>query len=365
MKKLLHVAKYYPPHRGGIETATKFMCDGASEELFDVKVVCFSKDKSNEFRSKKNLTIISCFSRLNIFSQPISLLYIYQVIKKSYKSDIVHFHYPNLYSLFLHMFIKKQKKIITSWHSDIVKQKKFKIFYSFLEKMLLKRSDIIIVATSNYAENSYSLKDFQDKIKIIPYGVSSKFKYKNKKLTSDRLTVLSVGRLVSYKGFGVLIDAALHINRDIKIVIVGNGPLYEELTYCINKRKLSKKVYIKNEVNDEELKSLYKSADIFCLPSITKAEAFGIVLIEAMTYGLPIVTTEIVGSGVPSVNDDKVTGINVPPGDYKELAKAINFIASNVSVYSKYSTASRKRYESLFTDEIFIKNYIKVLNELC
>ena len=160
--------------------------------------------------------------------------------------------------------------------------------------------------------------------------------YKNKKI------IFSLGRLVYYKGFEYLIDSAKYLSEDYIILIGGIGPLYKELDNKIKLLKLENKVKLLGRIEDNDLGNYYEACDIYCLSSIVKSEAFGIVQIEAMSFSKPVIATKIKGSGVDWVNKHKESGINVNPKNGEELANAIKKIISNHNLYKKYSQGAKK-----------------------
>lgn len=117
-------------------------------------------------------------------------------------------------------------------------------------------------------------------------------------------------------------------------------------------------------ISDEVRDSLMDSAAVFCLPSVEKTEAYGIVLIEAMSTGTPVVATEIPGSGTSWVNAHGVSGLNVPCGSPKKLAEAIIRVVDNSNKPGYYGDNARKRWENLFTIDRFIDNMTGIYNEL-
>lgn len=175
-----------------------------------------------------------------------------------------------------------------------------------------------------------------------------KDRYKGKKI------IFSLGRLVTYKGYEFLIAATKYLKDNYMILIGGTGALREKLQEEINSMHLRGKVKLLGHVSDEELPSYYGACDVFCLSSVQKTEAFGIVQIEAMSCGKPVVATKIPHSGVSWVNAHEESGINVVPGDAYALAKAIEAIAENGAAYDRYSEGALNRYQKLFTKEKMI-----------
>ena len=182
-------------------------------------------------------------------------------------------------------------------------------------------------------------------------------------LIGTRRVILAVGRLVEYKGFSVLIEASEKLPSDVIIIVVGSGPLKNQLEVQAE-LGVDQKIFFLGHQSDKILHFLFNKAELFCLPSIDRAEAFGVVLIQAMSFGLPIVTTEIPGSGVPWVNMHDATGLNVPVGDSSALAKACCQILNSQSLRDTFSRQARERYENEFNDKLFMSRIFKVYNQL-
>ena len=183
-------------------------------------------------------------------------------------------------------------------------------------------------------------------------------KYKNKKI------VFSLGRLTHYKGFKYLVEAAKYLNDDCVVLIGGKGELHDVLEKQVQESGLSEKVHFIGRVEDEDLGNYLKAADLFCLPSHNRTEAFGVVLLESMSLGLPIVACKIEGSGVPWVNEDGVTGLNVPIADPIALASAINNILNDLKLREVFSNNAISRYESFFTKQRMITSIIELYESL-
>ncbi|MEJ7682671.1 MAG: glycosyltransferase [Segetibacter sp.] len=165
--------------------------------------------------------------------------------------------------------------------------------------------------------------------------------------------IFALGRFIYYKGFEYLIEAAKYLPDDFVILIGGAGPMKEAYVSLIKQYNLYNKIYLLSDINQNDLGNYYKACDVFCLPSTQKTEAFGLVLVEAMVFGKPLLSTNIPGSGTSWVNVNNVTGINVEPKNGKALAEAILTIMDE-SNYKAFSINSRKRYEEKFTNTKFI-----------
>ncbi len=366
--KILQLGKFYPI-KGGVEKVMYDLVSGLSQRMIHCDMLCASEKKAK----KEEIIEFNAFSK--IFVEPsiiefaktkISLKLISKLKKIAQRYDVIHIHHPDPMSA-LALFISGYKgKVILQWHSDILAQKKLLLLYKPLQNWILKRADLILTTSPNYMECSEDLKKYKSKCKILPIGIEDislysdsaalnkiKEKYKNKKI------IFSLGRLVSYKGFEYLIDAAHYLNEDYIILIGGEGPLKSNLQDLINKNNLSSKVELLGYLDDADLYAYYNACDLFCLSSIEKTEAFAIVQIEAMAFGKPVIATKIDGSGVSWVNKDGFSGFNVSPRNSKEIGSTIIKILQNPEEYIKYSSNARKRYLENFTLNIMIDNCLK------
>lgn len=318
-----------------------------------------------------NIEVIRCGQELLIASQALGKTYksnLKRVIDE-YKPDIIIFHYPNPFvSHYLLKFIPKGTKLVVWWHLDIYKQKLLKYFFYNQNKSLLHRADTVVATSPNYIEGSPWLSSVRGKCVVVPncidetrLNVTEKEQQMAKEIKEQckgKIICLAVGRHVPYKGFEYLIKASKLLDNNYEIRITGRGPLTDEL------HKLAEddpKVKFLGLVSDEELKANLIACDIFTFSSITKNEAFGVALAEGMYFGHPAVTFTIPGSGVNYVNENGVTGIEVPNRDVEEFAKAIKKLGENQAVRERYGMAARERVTNNFMFDAFEKQVGKLV----
>ncbi|ENY9560521.1 glycosyltransferase [Escherichia coli] len=362
--KVLQICKYFPPVFGGIEQVAYDISDGfLSEYNIPVDVFCVN-DINKDIVENSGYNITRCGIIGRLFSTPISLSFFKHWKKIRNKYDIIHLHLPNPLAVLALFLFRSRSKIIIHWHSDIVKQKKLLFLFKPFQTWILKRCDKVIVTSPIYGENSVALKNYQNKLICIPIGIEKERLPENELFLSEmknkfhgKKIVFSLGRLVYYKGFDYLIDAAKYLPEDIVILIGGQGELYEELNAFIKNANLGDKVHLLGSISFDKLSSYYKLCDVFCLPSIHKSEAFGVVQLEAMSYKKPLVSTDIPGSGVSWVNLDGYSGVVVQPKNSKLLAAGIVHVLENKDVMSKNSY---QRFRQIFTK----KDMINSINEL-
>ena len=266
--------------------------------------------------------------------------------------DVLHFHYPNPMgelSLLLVAPLVRAAKIVT-FHGEVVPEKSFSRVYSRLARLFFRRMDRIIVTSPQMLETAHLLHGLQNKTKVIPLGIHvpedapstpSPVFPKN----ADP-KILFVGRLSRYKGLIYLIQAMA--NAPGHLVIVGDGPLGHDLKTQSVQAGLTSRITFTGTLSDEELRKAYRSADLFVLPSIDRAEGFGYVLLEAMAASLPMITTEL-GTGTSYVNQDGETGIVVVPRNANALAEAIKRLSADPSRMKLFGDAAKKRFLDKFT----------------
>ena len=261
-------------------------------------------------------------------------------------------------------------RVILHWHSDILSQKSLLTLYRPLQRWLIRRADRILGTTPVYVRESPDLQGAQGKVGYVPIGINPVIFKENavrelRNRYKGRKIVVSLGRLVPYKGYSTLIESAALLGEDFQILIGGMGPLRESLQAQIDALGIQNRVQLLGYVPDGMVPTLFGACDVFVLSSVMKTEAFGIVQIEAMSCGRPVVATKIPGSGTAWVNEHGVSGLNVPPGDAQALADAIREICSDGQTYKEFSKGARQRYETLFTFDKMLDSVLKEYETLC
>ncbi|ENL0180125.1 glycosyltransferase [Escherichia coli] len=344
------------------------MSEGCLSKGIDSSVLAVNH-KTNSYEYDLNgVHVYGCKSNYHYASADVSISYIIKLRQIIESFDIIHIHLPNpLANLALFFSNYKNKKIIIHWHSDIVKQKKLKMLYMPLQQWLLKRADAIITTSPVYGEFSDDLRKHKNKIKIIPIGINPENykvdtnivkkiheQYKGKKI------IFSLGRLVYYKGFEYLVESAKFLPDDYIILIGGNGEEKQKLLELIQRYKLEDKVKLLGFIRHEELSSYFAASNVFCLPSIEKSEAFGVVQLEAFLFNIPVVSCDIKGSGVGWVNKNNVSGIVVQPKFPYELADALKKIISDRDKYADV----KKYFTENFHVNVMVERTIKLYKEI-
>jgi len=366
--KILKVNKLYYPWIGGVETVVQEIAEWLNgKDDFEIEIlVCNHKLK--RVIEEINGTRVFRASSFGVYlGMPISFDFflLYKKIFKNY--DLIFLHYPFPLGFVAYRIFSPKKDLVIWYHSDIVRQKMLEIFFRPFHIYAFKKAKKIFVSNPNLIENSNYLKKFKEKCVVIPFGVDlEKFKLNEetkKEVEEIRKKykppiVLSVGRYVYYKGFEYLIESAKNVGA--RFLIIGDGPLKKKYEKIIEKLNLGDKVFLIPPV--EDLIPYYYACDLFVLPSITKSEAFGIVLLEAMACGKPLISTKI-GAGTSFINQDGTTGFVVEPKNSKILSEKINEILNNKELKEKFSQNSLRRAQE-FSKEKFIEKLSKELKNL-
>ncbi|WP_395001725.1 glycosyltransferase [uncultured Helicobacter sp.] len=369
LPKILQVGKFYPPDLGGIERVMQDICDAFNAQGFICDVLCSNSGKYFKLDildSKARIYRTKSYGKLASTSVTPQMIYFLRNLARSY--DILHLHLPDpMANLALICANLRDKKIILHWHSDIIKQKHLLKLYKPLQSWLLKRADTIIGTSPKYIEQSKTLQAYRHKCISIPLGTTP---FAPQSLAPQSLTpknpkrLLAMGRFVRYKGFEYAIRAMEFLPEDYHLSINGDGALKQELHNLITALRLENRVSINNPgfLSSKQLCQKYAKHGILVLPSFSKNESFGLVQIEAMSYGVPVVSCAIEGSGVDWVNEHGYSGIVVPPKDPRALARAVEQIVKN---YEFYSANALRRFQAHFTKEKMIDSlkelYIRLL----
>lgn len=374
MKKILQISKYYYPEVGGIEKIAEALSEAIADQ-YEMKVLCFSRKSDNKTDIVKNVEVVRCGMKNEIASQPISLRIIKELRKilTTYKPDYIIIHEPNPYMTFLLLQqISPTVRLIVYWHSDIVKQKIGKRLLRGLYHKELQRADVVIATSPNYIAGSVYLSSVIHKCIVIPGCInenalqitkeSHRVAKEVRKKHPDKIICVGVGRVVPYKGFEYLVNVAKLL--DDRFVFYISGCPGKSTPVIQNMIKGMNNFFLLGETSDDEQKGYLEASDIFCFPSITKNEAFGLALAEGMYFGKPAVTYTIDGSGVNYVNIDKLTGIEVKNRDVEGYAAALKTLADDKELRVRLGEAARKRVEDNFLEVRFCENIREMLRKL-
>lgn len=366
--KVLQVNKLYHPWIGGVEKVVQNIAEGLKDEVSMKVLACQSKG-FGEARTINGVDVLKTTSFGVAWGMPLSLTFPLILVKEIRNHDVLHFHLPFPLAVLGYLLSPvRGKKVVVTYHSDIVRQKRLMGLYRPLLDRFLDTADLILPTSPNLVENSPFLRNREEKCRVVPLSIDieefTNFSSEEGEFpveVGEDKVVLFVGRLSYYKGVDILLEAMKEI--DARLLIVGEGELKGDLQEKCRSLSLEGRVDFLGEVSDEALKRCYQIADVFVLPSVERSEAFGLVQLEAMAYGTPVVNTDL-PTGVPYVSRDGETGLTVQPGDSEELSAAINTLLTNEEMAEEFGRNARERVKEKFTRERMLSSILDVYREL-
>jgi len=366
--KILQINKLYPPHLGGMENAVRNIAVGlATDHSYHSAVLACQGKGKREIVERDGVKVYRAASWGILFSLPISLdfFHLFRKITGDYDLLLIHHPFP-LASLARFFFLDKTKPVVVWYHSDIVRQRLFYwLLYPFLY-LDLRAAKTIIVASRRQAAESPLLKKFLNKCRIIPFGIDQPVLSAGQHSAADALRahygrfMLAVGRLIYYKGYLDLLEAMK--TAPGKVLIIGAGPLEQKMKKIISDNRLAEKVIIISD-RPADLSPYYQACEFLVFPSNQRSETFGLVQIEAMACGKPVINTDL-PTGVPEVSLNKKTGLTVPVHDPKSLSEAIESLWNDEKLRSALGEGARQRAKDNFSKDKFETDLKSVLAEI-
>lgn len=361
--KVLHIGKFYPPFSGGIET---FMGDLLPElEKLGVQQLALVHDHLKpltlvpEIKPDQSYPFIyraPCYGRL--LYAPISPhfpFWFYQLLKK-FKPDLLHFHVPNTSAFWFFLLAQKYNiPYVVHWHADVVSSTiekslalAYKVYRPF-EQRLLENSATIIATSPTYLKASPALKNWEEKCRVIPLGLNPQrlpiptqeaLQWANQKWGETDFKLLHIGRLTYYKGQSLLLQAVAQVTHT-KLLLVGDGELKESLI-----QNKPSNVELLGRCSDEQVAALLSTCEAFCLPSIERTEAFGMVLLEAMNYSKPLIVNKMLDSGVSWVAGN--ASLKCEIGNIDDLKKMIKKLRDDSNLRNHLGQLGNQRLQQEF-----------------
>ncbi len=353
--RVLHVGKFYPPAPGGMEKMVQLLCEGERPGV-DSQVLVANTSARTVREAWRGVPVTRIASFGSIGSVGICPGFPFALAAAN--RDVTVLHEPNPVALVSDCVTVSHGPLVVWFHSEVVRpQWKYELLYRPFLRRVLSRASRIVVSSPRLAEYARELSDFRHKCVVIPFGLDTSHLVETPAI-ADRAAaiarefpgprVLFVGRLVPYKGVDVLIDAMASV--EATCLIVGDGPLRASLESHAASRGVSSRVRFLGGVSDADLAAHLHACDLFVLPSVTRQETFGVVQLEAMACGRPVVSTDL-ETGVPWVNQHETTGLVVRPGDAAALAAALTRLSGDPVLRERFGAAGRARVASQFTVE--------------
>lgn len=364
--RILHVYKDYPPVRGGIENHVRTLAEGQAAQGHAVEVVVASPERTGSLSTESGVRVRRCMRLATLRSTPISPGLVTAAVRR--RAEIIHLHYPHPPGEIGWLLRGCRPPAVVGYHADIVRQKLLARLLRPVTRRVLGCASRILVSNPAMATTSREVARHQERVRVVPYGIPlpPAVAPDDAELLAlegrhPRPRVLFVGRLRHYKGVQHLIDAMTRVEGSL--LIAGDGPLRSKLESRVRARGLRERVRFLGEVGASTIWRLYEVADVFVLPSDSRAEAYGLVQVEAMAAGVPVISTEL-GTGTSWVNRHGETGLVVPPADASALASALDRLLHDEDLRARMSRAARQRVcEELLADRM-VERVLEVYDEI-
>jgi glycosyltransferase involved in cell wall biosynthesis len=351
---IVHIGKYYPPVKGGMETSLKMLAERCAD-AFSLSVLVANTAMRTRREQIRGIRITRMARFGSLFSQPLTPA-IFGYMRRM-RADIIHIHLPNPLAAFAYLVVRPRGTLIVSYHAEIRKQRFFSFLYRPIVGALLARAAAVVITSQNLIEISPVLPRFRGKCVVIPHGVElARFELTPAiaaraaaiRERAAKPVILFVGRLVYYKGLSYLLRAMNDL--DAMLVIVGEGPLGPRLKILAKRWGIADRVWWAGEIPDSELPAYFHASELFVLPSSEISETFSLAILEAFACAKPVVSTDL-PTGVSFVNQDGCTGMIVQPKNHQALGRAIRKLLAGGRLREELGRNARKRAEEEFTAE--------------
>lgn len=364
---------YWPDNGGGIAKVMESIADAFADCRQEIIVCQNDRHKKSVDDMYKGIPVHRCRQLFTCVSTPVSIEFLRKIKQDTTNSDLLIYHFPYPMADLAVLLGIYSGRLVVWWHCGFEKYKKLAPFYRLLVRHTLKKADRILVSSKGNLNHSALLLKYKSKCSVIPFCVSEECRKRGLEYAAkqhskkDKITILFIGRLVWYKGCDVLLQAFAQMQKPAqakacRLVLVGSGPLEKELKRLAASLELQN-VRFAGMVSEEEKIKWLEQCDFLVLPSVSKAEAFAVVQIEAMAFGKPVVNTRL-PSGVPYVSRDGITGKTVSPGSICELAAAMQELAENDSLRKQYGENARKMVQKKYTQQVMAEKYQKLFAQL-
>lgn len=358
--RVLQLGKFAPPCHGGVERAIDELLPELRRR--GIEVACLAHGHAGRapgIQRRHGQWVDAAPVAATLLYAPISLQLPLRLRAwlRRWSPDLLHLHMPNP-ACFWALLLPEARRLpwLVHWHADVaadVLDRRLRLAYRLYrpwEQALLRRAQRILVSSPPYLEHSQALAAHRARCEVLPLGLAESGLSAAANPTAwpgAGLRILCVGRLTYYKGHGLLLEALRGLEQ-AQALIVGDGELRAQLQQRIAALGLSDRVELRGSVDDAGLAALYRDCDLLCLPSLDRSEAYGLVLLEAMRAGRPIVCSRLAGSGMSWILDEGVTGLGFAPGDAADLRRVLARLGAEPELRKRMGEAGRARFRQYF-----------------
>ncbi|HEX5270925.1 MAG TPA: glycosyltransferase [Gemmataceae bacterium] len=384
--RVCHLAKFYPPAPGGIESHVRTLARAQAGLGAEVRVVCVNhldldgRDVTwsplartatvEEWDGPVRVTRLGKWGNLARLDVCPGLPLALRRLRS--EADVFHLHAPNPTMTLALAAAPLPAALVVTHHSDVVRQRLLGRLFRPFESLVYRRANRLLSDSPGYPDGSPLLTRFADKVSVLPLGIDPapylgpspaalEHALRLREAHGEPLW-LSVGRLVYYKGLHNAVKALAAAPG--RWLVIGEGPAGPELRRLAAAEGVADRVVWRGHVGEDELVGAYHAATALWFPSNARSESFGLVQVEAMAAGCPVINTGIPASGVAWVSRHGETGLTVPVDDPAALAAAARRIAGEADLRARLSAGARLRVRKLFEERVMAERSLELYREV-
>jgi glycosyltransferase involved in cell wall biosynthesis len=372
--RVLQFGRFWNAQHGGVERHVSLLGQGLAMQGIDVVNLVSASGRVGADETQGRYRLVQATSLGLAYGTALSpaLLLKALALHREQPFDLFHLHFPDPLSHLTSMVLPKHFPRVITWHSDIIRQKRLLSLYRPFLSRIARQADALVAATQAHFDSSTQIPDDipLERRYVIPYGLDYTQLKLNVRTTAlrdelrsrsrGRGLVFALGRHVYYKGFEVLIDALQY--TDAFLILGGDGPLRIQLEQRVASMGLSDRVFFSGRILEDDLAAYFHACDVFCLPSVEPSEAFGLVQLEAMACGKPVICTQL-NNGVNVVNVHGQTGFAVPVRDPMALGNCLTQLLKDDALRHLLGAQALSRSE-LYSVPAMTASHIRLYQEL-
>jgi glycosyltransferase involved in cell wall biosynthesis len=368
--KVCLLGKYYPPAPGGIETYVRTLARAQSELGASVRVLCVNHGPGPTVVEQDGPVEIT---RLRRVGSALKLDFCPELLGalRRIEADVLHLQVPNPTMVLALLLARLRRPLVVTYHSDVVVQKLRAAMFRPLERLVYRDVRVILPSSPTYPGGSSFLRPYAERIRVLPMGID--LKPYMEPSADDRARAVRVraehgrggplwlcaGRLVYYKGFLNAIRALRKI--DGRLVLIGDGPDEALLRAEADRLGVADRVDFLGSVPSYlDIVPYYLAADAFWFPSNARSEAFGLVQVEAMASGCPVINTAIPHSGVSWVSPHEESGLTVPVNNVDAFAAAARRLLDEPGLRDRLVAGGRQRAVAQFDHRVMAERSLEI-----
>ncbi len=348
--RVCHLGKYYPPAPGGIETHVRILAQAQADLGADVSVLCVNHEAGPTIEERDGPVRVTRFRRVASVDK-LDICPGLAAGLRRVEADILHIQVPNPTMILGLLAARPRQPVIVSYQSDVVRQWCLEALFRPLEWLAYRRVRVILSSSPTYAAGSRFLRRYRDRLHVLPDGIdlepylspSPEDQAKAERIRGAHPGPLwlAVGRLVYYKGFLNAVRALPRVPGTL--LLVGGGPEEPALRAEAARLGVLDRIVFLGAMPYQQIVPYYLAAKALWFPSNARSEAFGIVQVEAMATGCPVINTAIPHSGVPWVSRHEETGLTVPVDDPAAFAAAALRLLEEPGLRDRLAAGARAR----------------------